>query len=278
MTLPERFVFSQSNLQDYSDCARRFDLRYLQRQRWPAVTAEPVIEHEKHMRQGSHFHQMVQQLLTGIPAEKVEKQAHEEPLIGWWLNFVNSDVLKSLPETRYPEIDLGAPLGDYRLIAKYDLLAVQPGEQLVIVDWKTSNKRTPRNRLQAMMQTRVYRYLLVKAGAYMNGGNAVQPGQVRMIYWFANHPNQPEVFEYSQQQFEDDERLLLSLINEIAARADFPKTDDERRCKFCTYRSLCDRGVRAGDMDDAALDDDIDEEADLLDFNISLDQIAEVEF
>lgn len=278
MTLPERFVFSQSNLQDYLDCPRRFDLRYVQRQRWPAVTAEPVIEHEKHMRQGSHFHQMVQQLLTGIPAEKVQTQAHEEPLIGWWHNFVNADLLKSLPETRYPEIDLGAPVEDARLIAKYDLLAVDPGRRLVIVDWKTSTKRTSRQRLQAMMQTRVYPYLLVKAGKHLNEGKPIEPQQVQMIYWFANHPTQPEVFEYSQQQYENDERFLLNLTTEIKGRVDFPKTEDTNRCKFCTYRSLCDRGVRAGAMDDIDLDEETETEDDLLNFDISLDQIAEVEF
>jgi len=34
--LPAPFTFSQSSLQDYYDCPRRFELRYLSRLIWPA--------------------------------------------------------------------------------------------------------------------------------------------------------------------------------------------------------------------------------------------------
>jgi len=60
---------------------------------------------------------------------------------------------------------------------------------------------------------------------------------------------------------------------------DFPLTDDAMRCRFCPYRSLCGRGVGAGDMH---ADDDVagaSEEA-ATDWAASFDfeQIAEVEF
>ena len=60
------------------------------------------------------------------------------------------------------------------------------------------------------------------------------------------------------------------------APTSFPLTDDERRCRFCSYRSLCDRGG-AGRLEDFDLDEYEDEdeaEAIMLDF----DQIAEIEF
>ena len=46
MTLPPTFQFSQNSLQDYVDCPRRFQLRYLLRQPWPAVESEPLSEYE----------------------------------------------------------------------------------------------------------------------------------------------------------------------------------------------------------------------------------------
>ena len=38
--LPPDFHFSQRSLQDYVDCRRRFQLRYLQHLAWPAVEAK----------------------------------------------------------------------------------------------------------------------------------------------------------------------------------------------------------------------------------------------
>ena len=40
--LPPQFAFSQSSLQDYMDCPRRFQLRYLDRLIYPAAESEPA--------------------------------------------------------------------------------------------------------------------------------------------------------------------------------------------------------------------------------------------
>ena len=65
--LPPFFQFTQSNLQDYLDCPRRFELRYILRQDWPALQTEPEMEQEQHMLRGHLFHQLVHQLLIGLP-------------------------------------------------------------------------------------------------------------------------------------------------------------------------------------------------------------------
>jgi CRISPR/Cas system-associated exonuclease Cas4 (RecB family) len=272
--LPNELVFSQSNLQDFVECARRFQYRYVQRIQWPAVESEPILEYERHMRQGAIFHRLVQQHILGVPAELLTRSASDEPLKTWWVNYLHSG-LKDLPDQRHAEITLTAPLGKYRLLAKLDLLAIQPGERAVIVDWKTFRKRPKRARLESQLQTVVYRYLLVKAGSHLNGGAAIQPEQVEMVYWFANYPNQPESFPYDAAQFQADESALRTLVDDIASRGadDFPLTPDEKRCFFCTYRSLCDRGDKAGNF----LERDITGETDL-DFDIDFDQIAEIAF
>ncbi len=73
-----------------------------------------------------------------------------------------------------PKSNLSAPLGKHRLLAKYDLIAVQDGKA-TIYDWKTYRKR-PRNEwLAARTQTRVYRALLVQAGAHLNKGQPFDP-------------------------------------------------------------------------------------------------------
>ena len=142
------------------------------------------------------------------------------------------------------------------MIAKFDLIAIEPGRRAVIVDWKTSAKRPRPGWLIQRLQTRVYRYLLVRAGAALNGGQPLRPEQVEMIYWFANFPDEPERLRYDATQFEADGRYLAEMAAEIAQRDDevFSLTDDVKRCLFCAYRSLCRRGVEAGDLDAADAD------------------------
>ena len=65
-TLPFGFVFSQSSLQDYNDCPRRFQLRYIEKLHWPAVEMEPALENEHRQQEGQLFHRLVQQHIIGI--------------------------------------------------------------------------------------------------------------------------------------------------------------------------------------------------------------------
>ncbi len=203
MILPPDFAFSQKNLQEFIDCPRRFELRYLLKLAWPAVRTEPYLEVERHMILGDRFHRMVQQHLTGLPAGQIEATATEPELLMWWQAYRNNP-LPNLPQHRLVEYTLAAPFGKYRLAAKYDLLAVEPGERVVIVDWKTNLKKPHRATLHNRMQTRLYPFLLVLAGKNLNGGVALTPEQVEMVYWFTAEPHNPEYFPYNQAQFDAD--------------------------------------------------------------------------
>lgn len=83
-------TLSQSSLQDYVDCARRFQLRYVERLAYPAVESEPALENEQHQREGEFFHRLAQQYLVGIPREQVSKLANTPNLQRWWGNFSNA--------------------------------------------------------------------------------------------------------------------------------------------------------------------------------------------
>ena len=283
MTLPPDFQFSQGSLQDYVDCPRRFQLRYLLRLAWPALEAEPALENERHLQQGSAFHRLVHQHLLGIPQERLSSTVADETLLRWWHNYLLAPPV-DLPPDRHPEIVLSGSVSGHRLIAKYDLVAVEAGRRVIIVDWKTSRKQPRRKWLAERLQTRVYPYLLVQAGAHLNGGRPLQPEQVEMVYWFANFPAHSERFAYDGAQYEADGVYLASLIDEIKGLAlsspkepadeVFPLTAEDRRCHYCRYRSLCQRGVGAGAFDGA--DDDLVQE-DLSRLDFDFEQIAEVE-
>ena len=281
MLLPENFQFSQASLQDFVDCPRRFQLRYVLRVAWPAAAAEPIEEHELRMLLGQAFHRMVQQQLVGIPEARLGAMATDPDLERWWRNFCvyrPADVLPADVSNRYPEVTLTAALADHRLIAKYDLVVVQHGVRAIILDWKTSPVRTKPAVLKARLQTRVYRYLLVQSGSYFNDGQSLEPAQVEMIYWFAEHPESPVRLPYDDKQYQADEAYLTGLIEQIKGMDDdaFAPTDDEKRCRFCPYRSYCNRGVAAGDMDEDEIDVDTDDTG--LDLDFDFEQIAEIAF
>ena len=151
MPLSPDFIFSQASLQDAVECRRRFQLRYLLELAWPAPAAEPIDEYEVRIHNGEAFHRLIHQHQVGLPAEQLTAQAEAEDeveaegmgnLARWWRSYL-SDPPANLPPIRHPEITLSAPVGSHRLLAKYDLVAIEPGSRAVIVDWKTSARPLP---------------------------------------------------------------------------------------------------------------------------------------
>jgi len=281
MPLPDNFQFSQGSLQNFVDCPRRFQLKYIEQLTWPAAEAEPALENEIFLQQGAAFHRLAQQYLLGVSIEKLTSIADRDAnLASWWENFLAS--LKNLEGfdnqpglNHHPEISLSAPIGDFRIVGKYDLLSILD-DKFIIYDWKTSRKQPKREWIAANLQTHVYPYLLVEAGAYLNNGKPIKPSQIEMVYWYANFPAAPLKFPYSAQQYEEDQKYIEDLIVEIKSLGESPAamTDNEKRCRFCVYRSLCNRGISAGPFDE--LEDN--EMQDEFDFELDFEQIAEIEF
>jgi hypothetical protein len=301
-TLPPDFQFTQGSLQDYVDCRRRFQLRYLERIAWPAVEAEPIHESERRSQLGIAFHRLAQQYLLGVPAARITEmlagsRAAGTELQRWWENYlrfsgplVGSEIAETRPQRLLVEAVFSAPLGGYRLVAKYDVVLWRPEDfgsssraRVTIVDWKTSKIRPERGWLAARVQTKVYPFTLACVGTTfenattINQAGPLAPDQIEMVYWFPESPHEPERFTYSQEQFAQDREYLQGLVAEIErlGAGDFHLTPHEERCAFCTYRSLCDRGVRAGSLEQIALESEV---ADDLEFRLELDQITEIEF
>lgn len=239
-------TLSQSSLQDYADCAQRFQLRWLEELIYPAIEAEPALENEQHALEGERFHRLAQQYLLGIPPEKLTPLANTPNLQRWWEHFLAARLFPQPPQTLYPEISLSSPLPPYRLVAKFDLIARLPDGNFLIYDWKTYRKR-PRNEFLAIRwQTRVYRALLARAGHCLNQGQAIAPEQITMVYWFADFPTESAFFPYTTAQYHRDWDALQTLAAEISSASAFPRTEDEQKCTWCIYRSYCNRGIQAG--------------------------------
>jgi CRISPR/Cas system-associated exonuclease Cas4 (RecB family) len=270
--IPKGFVFSQSSLQEYSDCPRRFQLRFIEQLHWPAVETEPVLENERRQIEGQVFHRIVQQHLIGLPPGKISRLANMSNLDTWWKNF-QAFIPDLNGYTKYAELTLSSPIGEYRLVAKYDLLAFKPGEKALIFDWKTYTRRPRDEVMAARWQTRVYRSLLAKAGIHLNNNLTIESDQIEMKYWYADFPSEPARFPYNDQQFKRDWSAIEKVVKEISSTEEFPMTDDESICRFCVYRSFCDRGKQAANFDEEKLELEPDST-----FELNFEQIGEIEF
>lgn len=277
MPLPETFQFHQGSLQDYADCPRRFQLRYELMQPWPGLITDAPLEFEQHLQRGTELHHLAHQYAHGIDERQLSAIVSQDPTLSrWWSTFLEKPPA-GLPHTaRHAEVVLSAPLAGRRLVAKLDLLAVDSGQKMVVVDWKTVRKRPSRKNLAKRMQTLVYRFLAVEAGATFFGDRRPSPEEVEMVYWFAEQGGDSERFPYDAVQHRTAGARLAELIIEITGRRSehWPLTTDVRHCRFCNYRSLCDRGVKAGFLTE--LTDEFETPA--FESMVDLEQIAEVEF
>jgi hypothetical protein len=286
MKLAKGFRFSQGSLQDFIDCRRRFELRYITRQAWPAVESEPYLDNEHFMQQGQRFHQLVQQYFVGISMEKLSTMIQGPDLMIWWGNFREfMGVIEASEEWKdfqiLPETIFSVPIeGDY-LLAKLDLLLINEDGRSLIYDWKTSRKRPRRLWLLDRLQTRVYPYVYIKKLLLQNQLPEGGIDKLKMIYWFTDYPDGAVEFSYSEKKYREDEDYLTSLVTLIhrLEEDEFSLTTDEKKCRFCVYRSLCGRGIMAGtrnEEENTMLG--IDWVGDLSDMDLDFDQVPEIEF
>lgn len=277
--LAPTFAFSQSSLQAFEDCRRRFWLTYVEQLPWPAVEAAPVEEHERLMRLGATFHRLVERAEIGLGLDDathpIDPSAFESPLREWLAAYrlhrpqdlptgsIEAEHVLSIPFPDTAQEGAGEPGARFRLAAKFDLIAADPAGsdgRVVIVDWKTSRTRTDPGVLRRRLQSLVYPYVLVEASRSLPWG-PVRPEQVEMRYWFAAAPEHPVVFTYDAAQHAAGGERLRAIVSAILAGRgpeDFPRVPDtpefrRRFCDYCIYRSRCNRGQAAGAL--AAVED-----------------------
>jgi RecB family exonuclease len=199
-----------------------------------------------------------------VEPQAVQVQAQEDPDLQTWYAAYQRQRPADLP-TQAVEIErllnIALPVTAagqtqrVRLAAKYDLIAAEKNGPVVIVDWKTGKRTPTRFTLQQKLQTLVYPFVLVEAGANLPWG-PVRPEQVEMRYWFTAAPASPISFRYDGAQHDRARQTLHRQIATILSgenEADFPKVEDtpanrKAFCSFCVYRSRCNRGTAAGDV------------------------------
>jgi hypothetical protein len=277
MSINPDFVFSANSLQDYVDCPRRFELKYLLKRDWPAEESEPVLEWEHELQLGTRFHQLVYQYLSGLPEEALLASSNDSDVESGFRNFLAFYSQQKFSRV-FPEFRVRVPLGDYQAVAVYDLLALTPEDHLVILDWKTSRKIPRREWISERMQTVLYPFAALESAGNFLPEVAFTAESIQMTYVYVCHAVDNTLsFSYNAAQHTTNHAYLEKLVAEIAALelGAFRLTDEKRRCKFCVYRSLCERGENAGSLLELEAEPELDLDALLggLDFDAQ-DEIA----
>jgi hypothetical protein len=263
MNLPENLTFSQHNLQDYVDCRYRFYLKYVLGVEWPAIENEPILLQEARMELGNQFHRLVQQYFAGVDPGVLASTIDSDELSAWWQAFMALG-LYDLPGDKQAEKLYSIPLADHRLVAKYDLLIRQTDGAYTIYDWKTSSRPPSQAILMNRLQSIVYPFVL-QTWWSSRADQSATPANLEMIYWFPTQPAEPVQFTYSAAQLDNDRDYLQGIVNEITSSSEewFEKTAEVKKCAFCRYRSLCDRGISAGNLSNADVSEDAENVFDL---------------
>ena len=268
-------LFSQHSLATFARCARRFLFKYVDRQPWPVPESQDPAGVEAHLLRGRIFHQWMVRRQMGLPMDRMAACCPDPDLARWWA-AAERFPRHALPQgLQVAELPVVAPLGEYRLYARYDLVALDPGGEAVVVDWKTLEARPHPRTLRERMQTRIYLYTLVALGDVLTGGEPIPPARASMLYWFANHPDEPATVRYSLDEYLEDGAHLVALANRIAhlPREEYLPTDDPLQCARCNYRTLCNdtAAPATGEAGTGWLDEE-------LAFRLDLDEVPELEY
>ena len=239
LALPASFQFTQSKLQDFRDCPRRFYLKYMENQRWPAPISVPQDQHEQAMKNGQRLHQLIERHHYGLSLD-VLKRDIDEPLTRWIDHY--EAYLPSLAPYKqsFSETMLTAQLEQYHLAAKFDWIGFD-GKQVLAIDWKTGTL-PPANRLQARMQTIVYLYVLYQSASSLFG-KEIKHFTLR---YFSVETTNAQSFDVNARNVTQYEADILAILTQIQTST-FDKTEQERNCRYCVYRGLCGRGTASQD-------------------------------
>ncbi|GEM_PF-1098671 len=244
---------SQSQIQDFQFCHRKYYLAHVRRLAWPAPITPSFRKMEENMRQGKAFHLFVHRYLQNILPENGQPV---DPAIQKWVdNFKAHHPLPAKAQI-FTEKEVTTVLGDTIWIGDFDVLAVQP-DRIQIFDWKTSEKPGDPLRLKNSPQTRLYLFLLLKnlnrfTRSRLNAEN------LEMIYWYPNAPLASVRIAYSNEKAQQDESYLQRISAQLSSdqAEDYLETDDRQKCSYCRYQKFC-YPETVFDLEDAA-DPDID--------------------
>lgn len=268
-------VYSAKSIQDFLDCPRRFELKYLLQQSWPAPITQPVLQFEHHVKLGNEFHHLVHQYLSGIQLDLIKNNSSSDEVILWIQEFQTFFSQFKISQ-HFSELPLVMPFEGVYFNAVIDFVGLEMNGGILIADWKTSAFPQNKNRLIHSIQSILYPFIVFECRKGLFPDWHGNPDDIEMLYWFADHPGNVITIKYSQAQHNDNRIYLHDMIEKIQAKSprNFKKTDELKKCAYCQYRSLCERKIEIGDI--KGMDDEID--IDILSSEMDFEESIEISF
>ena len=265
--MTDSLQLSQSALASFSRCARRFYLRFVMRLEWPAPLTGSEQEWERSLRRGEELHLFIEQAALGMDIAAMVREAGDTQLFRWYDSVIDYPPPQPVGEV-HTELELMVPLGDHRLVARFDRLIVSPqvdGSIIHIVDWKTGTPQDA-SRLGRSWQTAIYQFVAVEVSDQLTtDGSPVAPANIGFTYWQAEAPQAPVVLAYDEDAHEAGRLRIGGAVEQIEQRISggeesFERTTDLDACRHCPYRSYCERGREPPPGVD--LDEDFEDDVD----------------
>ncbi len=241
--------FSASQVEAFSSCRRKYYYGSLVRLNWPAPFDRNFQKAEALTALGRDFHLAVQRVIQRILTIDEAVQTNQGRVRIWLERFSQTIALPS-DGAVYAELPLTMAIGEDIWNGKIDSLAVS-GERVTIYDWKTTRRPGERSVYAEAAQTRLYRALAV-ANRKALGIAPNRFPDIEMIYWFANFPDKPIRFTYSESAYAEDLAVLTALAERMRSTAeeDYPRTRDAKICAWCRYRTYCRPSFVAPEFDE----------------------------
>lgn len=241
-TLPE---ISQFALTRFERCERLFALGHLERATWPAP--DPLEENAEIRRRvglGDLFHRLVHWHARGHDVEPlldVLDASEDGPAIRrHWAAFLASPYA-AVPKDAWSEQVLRVVVAGLRVQVRYDRLVKHPDGRWTILDWKTGRAFDAAGAARSW-QTRLYRLALAKGGAAFNGGKAIAPSKISVVYWHVP-TGEAHAFAYAKPLMAEDEAALTAMAERLRAGLVEGFKPNHHHCVNCLYQSRCQPGV-----------------------------------
>ncbi len=256
--------YSQSALDVFLSCKRRFRYRYLDGLYWPKDWG--VESKQKEMIEtGRRFHLLAQRYYN----LEIEPELDADSELKKWFDNLKRFLPAKNQCRWWAEQELRSNQNNLRLLAKFDLIAIpENSKRIIIYDWKTGHKKLDCTKLAETTQTKLYLYQLAKAGQQIEKSFPIKPENISLIYWNPRFPDLSCQYAYHEKQFVADFNYLSDVIQKIMEADEFPLTDKLDTCRYCEYRPIC-RDKKPERL--------ITPEDDLLD-NFSWSEIEEIQF
>lgn len=251
-TLPE---LSQFALSRFDQCERLFELGHLARANWPAPDPlDENVEIRRRVGLGELFHRLVHWHARGLdvaPLLEVLDQAEDgQEVRRHWASFMASPYAE-VPAVVWSEQTLRVTVGELRLQVRYDRLVRQDDGRWVITDWKTGRKFDA-PAAQKSWQTRLYRLALAKGGHAFNGGAAIAPDHISVVYWHVPSA-EAHTIPYSASLMAADEAALAGMGERLRSALGVGFAPNAHHCGRCVYQSRCQLSVEWPSSEEAPI-------------------------